>query len=189
MAAFHGRVKQLILCAFCLNLSSRLAEVLPMDLPAMLVKLSLQSFQSHCRIPGQARSANRKVFVATRALAVQPRFVVLGDLKVWPFHASSMAQSALRFRTAKIQTAPYRVTGDVGDFAPAMFPHATSGKVRIAMAAPKRNPHVLSAGRQLGLGGNGGTGLRLLRGFGDARKYVDWHGENQGGVLFHSDFS
>jgi hypothetical protein len=85
-----------------------------MDLPAMLVKLSLQSFHRHCRIPGQPRSANREVFVATGALAVQPRFVVLGDLKVWPFHASSMAQSAFRFQMAKIQTAPFRIAGDVG---------------------------------------------------------------------------
>jgi hypothetical protein len=106
VAAFHERVKQLILCAICLNLSSGLAEVLPMDVPAMLVKLPLQSFHRHCQIPGQPRSANRKVFVATGALAVQPRFVVLGDLKVWPFHASSMAQCAFRFQMAKIQTAP-----------------------------------------------------------------------------------
>jgi hypothetical protein len=77
-----------------------------MDVPAMLVKLPLQSFHRHCQIPGQPRSANRKVFVATGALAVQPRFVVLGDLKVWPFHASSMAQCAFRFQMAKIQTAP-----------------------------------------------------------------------------------
>ena len=145
-----------------------MAEVLTMDLPAMLVKLPLQSFHRHCRIPGQPRSANRKVFVATGALAVQPRFVVLGDLKMWPFHASSMAQSAFRFQMAKIQTAPYRIASDVGDFATAMFPRMPHQEGKDRDGSPKRNPRVLSAGRQLGLGGNGGTGLRLLRGFGDA---------------------
>jgi hypothetical protein len=97
-AAFHGREKELIVCAFCLNLSSGLAEVLThMNLSAMLVKLPMQGFHGHCRIPDQPRSANRKVYVATGALAVQPRFIVLGDLKMWLFHASSMAQSAFRF--------------------------------------------------------------------------------------------
>jgi len=62
-------------------------------LPEMLVELSLKGFHRHCRVPGQPRPANRKVFVATGALTVQPRFVVLGDLKMWLFHASSMAQS------------------------------------------------------------------------------------------------
>jgi hypothetical protein len=76
-----------------------------MDLPAMLVKLPLQGFHRHCRIPGQPRSANRKVCVATGALAVQSRFVVLGDLKMWLFHTSSMAQSVFWFQMAKIQTA------------------------------------------------------------------------------------
>jgi hypothetical protein len=80
-----------------------------MDLPAMLVKLPLQSFHCHCRVPGQPWSANRKVFVATRALAVQPRFVVLSELKVWRLHAFSMAQSAFQFQMAKIQTAPFRL--------------------------------------------------------------------------------
>jgi hypothetical protein len=98
-----------------------------MDLPAMLVKLPLQSFHRHCRIPGQPRSANRKVFVATGAVAVQPRFLVLGDLKMWLFHACSMAQSAFWIQMAKIKTAPYRIAGDVEDFATGMFPHATSG--------------------------------------------------------------
>ena len=37
---------------------------------------------------------------------MQPRFVVLGDLKMWLFHASSMAQSAFQFQRAKIQTVP-----------------------------------------------------------------------------------
>jgi hypothetical protein len=87
--------------------SSGLAGVLAhMDLLAMLVELPLQGFHRRCRVPGQPRSANRKVFVATGALAVQPRFVVLGDLKMWLFHASSMAQSASQFQMAKIQTAP-----------------------------------------------------------------------------------
>src|SRR4249920_3474468 len=77
-----------------------------MDLPAMLVELPLQSFHRCYRVPGQPRSANRKAFVATGALAVQPRFVVLVDLKMWLFHASSMAQSTFQFQMAKIQTAP-----------------------------------------------------------------------------------
>jgi hypothetical protein len=77
-----------------------------MDLLAMLVELPLQGFHRRCRVPGQPRSTNRKVFVATGALAVQPGFVVLGDLKMWLFHASSMAQSAFQFQMAKIQTAP-----------------------------------------------------------------------------------
>ena len=37
---------------------------------------------------------------------MQPRFVVLGDFKMWLFHAFSMAQSAFQFQMAKIQTAP-----------------------------------------------------------------------------------
>jgi hypothetical protein len=37
---------------------------------------------------------------------VQPGFVVLSDLKMWLFHASSMAQSGFQFQIAKIQTAP-----------------------------------------------------------------------------------
>jgi hypothetical protein len=77
-----------------------------MDLLAMLVELPLHGFHRRCRVPGQPRSANRKVFVATGALAVQPGFVVLGDLKMWLFHASSMAQSGFQFQIAKIRTAP-----------------------------------------------------------------------------------
>jgi hypothetical protein len=77
-----------------------------MDLLAMLVELPLHGFHRRCTVPGQPRSANRKVFVATGALAVQPGFVVLGDLKMWLFHASSMAQSGFQFQIAKIRTAP-----------------------------------------------------------------------------------
>jgi len=40
---------------------------------------------------------------------MQPRFVVLGDLKMWLSHASSMAQSAFQFQMAKIQTAPLSI--------------------------------------------------------------------------------
>jgi len=77
-----------------------------MDLLAMLVELPLHGFHRRGTVPGQPRSANRKVFVATGALAVQPGFVVLGDLKMWLFHASSMAQSDFHFQIAKIRTAP-----------------------------------------------------------------------------------
>jgi len=72
----------------------------------MLVELPLHGFHRRGTVPGQPRSANRKVFVATGALAVQPGFVVLGDLKMWLFHASSMAQSDFHFQIAKIRTAP-----------------------------------------------------------------------------------
>jgi hypothetical protein len=75
-----------------------------MDLLSMLVELPLHGFHRRCRVPGQPRSANRKVFVATGALAVQRGFVVLGDLKMWFFHASSMAQSVFQFQIAKIRT-------------------------------------------------------------------------------------
>ena len=66
-----------------------------MYLLEVLVKLPLHG--SHCcfRISGQPGSANRKVFVATGALAVHPRFIVLGDLKVWLFHV-------IKFPTVKI---------------------------------------------------------------------------------------
>jgi hypothetical protein len=77
-----------------------------MDLLAVLIELPLHGFHTRCHVPGQPGSANGKVFVATGALAVQPGFVVLGDLKMWLFHASSMAQSGFRFQIAKIQTAP-----------------------------------------------------------------------------------
>lgn len=76
-----------------------------MDLLAMLVELPLHGFHRRYTVPGQPRSANRKVFVATGALAVQPGFVALGDHKVWFFHASSMAQSVFQFQIAKIRTA------------------------------------------------------------------------------------
>jgi hypothetical protein len=61
-----------------------------MDLPAMLVKLPLQGFHRRCRVPGQPRSAICKVFIATGALAVQPRFVVLGHLKMWLLHDDAL---------------------------------------------------------------------------------------------------
>jgi hypothetical protein len=51
-----------------------------MDLAAMLVELPLQGFHRRCRVPGQPRPGNRKVCVAAGALAMQPRFVVFGDL-------------------------------------------------------------------------------------------------------------
>jgi hypothetical protein len=88
-----------------------------MDLPAMLVELPLQGFHRRYWVPGQPRSANRKVFVATGALAVQPRFVILGDLKMWLFHASSMAQLTFQFQMAKIQTASVDFGGDGIDIA------------------------------------------------------------------------
>ncbi len=72
----------------------------------MFVELPLHGFHRRCRVPGQLRSANRKVLVATGAFAVQPGFVVLGNLKMWLFHASSMAQSGFQFQIAKIRTAP-----------------------------------------------------------------------------------
>lgn len=77
-----------------------------MDLLAMLIELPLQGSHRRCGVPGQSRSANRKVLLATGALAVQPRFVVLGDVKVWLLHVSSMAQSAFKFQTATKQTGP-----------------------------------------------------------------------------------
>jgi hypothetical protein len=64
-----------------------------MDLPEMLVELPLQGLHRRCRVPGHPRSANRKVFVATGALAVQPGFVVLGDLKMWLLHGLSFLQT------------------------------------------------------------------------------------------------
>jgi hypothetical protein len=77
-----------------------------MDLLAMLIELPLQGSHRRCRVPGQSRSANRKVLLATGALAVQPRFVVLGDMEVWLPHVSSMAQPAFKFQTAKKQSGP-----------------------------------------------------------------------------------
>jgi hypothetical protein len=57
---------------------------------AMLVELPLQGFHRSCPVPSQPRSANCKVFVATGALAVQPRFVVLGHLKMWFVHDDAL---------------------------------------------------------------------------------------------------
>jgi hypothetical protein len=78
-----------------------------MDLPAMLGKLPLQSFHRYCRIPGQPRSANRKVFIAIGAPCRVAPICRFGRDQGWLFHASSMAQSASWFQMAKIQTAPY----------------------------------------------------------------------------------
>ena len=86
-----------------------------MDLLAMLVELPLQRFHRRGGVPGESRSSNRKVFAAIGALAVQPRFVVLGDLKMWLFHASSMAQSAFQFQTAKIQPVPLSLRQQITD--------------------------------------------------------------------------
>src|ERR1700726_1200139 len=82
-----------------------------MYLLEVLVKLPLHG--SHCRfrISGQPRSANRKVFVATGALAVQPRFVVLGDLKMWLFHASSFPQSRVPYQPRWISNCTTTTSG------------------------------------------------------------------------------
>ena len=79
--------------SFSDNPGSGLAGVLThMDLPKMLVELPLQGFHRRCRVPGQPGPADRKVCVATGALAVQSRFVVLGDLKMRLFHGPMMPQ-------------------------------------------------------------------------------------------------
>jgi hypothetical protein len=98
---FRARISSLSLRK--LRRSPFLAGVLAhMDLPAMLVELPLQGFHRRCRVPGQPRSGNRKVCVAAGALAMQPRLVVLGDLKMWLFHASSL--TAVRIWVPKCQT-------------------------------------------------------------------------------------
>src|ERR1041385_2234237 len=69
-----------------------------MYLFGVFVELSLHGFHCCSRIAGQSGPGRTKVRVATRALSVQPRLIVLGDLKYWLFHAASFPRTLVSYQ-------------------------------------------------------------------------------------------
>ena len=106
----HGGRRQNILDTCCSYISwlplvlppswfwRALVWFLPMYLFRVFVELSLHGFHCNSRIADQSGPGRTKVRGATRALSVQPRLVVLGDLKYWLFHAASFPRTLVPYQ-------------------------------------------------------------------------------------------